>query len=141
MQTTAILVGALMLVQACSGVTEPAVFSVQCHCSIVQLIADPERYSGKRVRVIGVLIPVEHSTGVGQLYLSEDDARYINDANSIFVDTRNGSNSEVPPLSSVTGKFVAVEGVFTVQGEQLTIESVHNVRVLPPLALNNSRFE
>ena len=133
-------IGVLLLV-SCSREESGAVFRVQCDCSVVQLISQPQDYTGKRVRVIGVLIPVSNMIGVGQLYLSKDDARFINDANSVVVDIRNSSNDDIVPLSAVTGKFVVVEGVFTVRNDQRTIESVDDLRVLPPLPLDNSRFE
>lgn len=140
-QISVALILAALPLASCSRPNDEAMFRVECHCSIVQLIAQPKEYDGVNVRSIGVLIPVSNMPGVAQLYLSKDDARFINDANAVFVDIRDTRNENLVNLSSITGKFVVVEGVFSVKDRQRTIESVHDIRVLPPLPLDNTRFE
>ena len=136
-----LVVGSMFAFSACSESDDETRFQVQCHCSIVQLIVNPNKYTGKQVRVAGVLIPVSMTDGVARLYLTNDDARYLNDSNSIFVDVRNSKNQKLVALRSVTGKYVVVEGRFLRNDNQLTIDHVFGIRPLPSLPLDNSRFE
>jgi hypothetical protein len=73
--------------------------------SLVQLIATPERYHGKLVRVVGFLrIEFEGDA----LYLHEEDYRHRINKNAIWID--------VPPEArnkhSLNNRYVIAEGVF-----------------------------
>jgi hypothetical protein len=71
--------------------------------SLLQLIATPERYEGKRVLVEGFchFAFEEHS-----LYLHREDSDLLNVANAVWLDTPGAHEA-------LTETFVRVEGVFT----------------------------
>ena len=73
--------------------------------SMTQLIATPERFSGKHVMVFGYFIErFEHSA----LYLTKDDATYGNSRNSLWIDLPDASQPKRPKQG-----FVSVRGYFS----------------------------
>ena len=75
--------------------------------SIIALIANPEKYDGKRVQVIGVGYLEFESNAV---YISRDDAEYVN-KNGLWVDP---SELTIPyeDAQKYNGKYVLIEGTF-----------------------------
>jgi hypothetical protein len=69
--------------------------------SMIQLLASPEHLDGRRIRVQGVF---QHGDDERALYLGEDDARYFNLRNSVWLESTNGFQGN--------GAFVVVEGTF-----------------------------
>lgn len=82
--------------------------------SIINLIATPEKYYGKHVRVQGV-INIEFETDY--LFLTSDDRKFLNEANAISLEIYNSIELEklktsYDELCKVSGKYCTVEGVF-----------------------------
>jgi hypothetical protein len=74
--------------------------------SIIRLIAAPERFAGKLVRVIGYLnIEFEGDA----IYLHEEDFRRSLCMNSLFVHADDDMMTELKRLS---GHYVLIEGIF-----------------------------
>ena len=128
-----------MLLSACIEEGSKQDIGADCNCSIVQLIASPQNYDGKRVRIIGVAMQAESQDGIGHIYLSRDDARYLNDSNSIWIDIRG--MPDLPSIETFNGQFVVVVGTFTSRDRLLMIENVTDIRILSPLPLDESRFD
>lgn len=92
--------------------------------SLIQLLASPEKYHGKRVQVEGFLHYIRYEEIESALYLSREDANYGITANSLGVsydeyfsigamtqeDEPRGKRSK--DLTQVNGKYVLLEGVF-----------------------------
>ena len=77
-------------------------------CSIINLIATPEKYNFKKIRVIGfAIIEFEEQT----LYLSENDAKYKIIKNGIWLDFKDAV-IEKKSLKMANGRYVIVKGVF-----------------------------
>ena len=135
--------GFLSLVFSLNGCTQGGAgndLEVDCNCSLIQLLVAPDKYDEKAVRVIGLAISAESQDGFGRIYLSENDARYLNDANSVWVDYRDTSRPSFNTFEAFNGKFVVVEGVFIKRGDFFVIEKVNDIRILEPLPLDASRF-
>lgn len=82
--------------------------------SLIQLIADPDKYHGKFVRVSGYLHNKFEDSG---LYLSKEDADYLVCTNSLWIQY-NDKNvmlqglKKNPSLNYFDCKMVLVEGTF-----------------------------
>ena len=78
--------------------------------SIINLIATPEKYHNKLVRVIGVgRIEFEGNT----LYLSKDDYLYGVHKNAIWISVNyKALNTTEKELEKWNGKYVILEGIF-----------------------------
>jgi hypothetical protein len=72
--------------------------------SLIQLIATPEKYEGRRVRVEGFCRFVHEEQSV---YLHREDAELLNTDNGVWL--------HVKQREDVNGVFVRVEGTFTRQ--------------------------
>lgn len=92
--------------------------------SIIQLIATPERYDGKTVRVEGFL---HYKFEDSELYLSKDDADHLNGKNGVWVSyttterlclqpDKDWSNRKQRTLSYFDEKWVLLEGTFDMKG-------------------------
>lgn len=75
------------------------------HVSLVRLIADPERFHGRLVRVIGYLV-IEFEGDA--LYLHGDDALFRISANALAVQV----TPDMHERKDVLGGYVMLEGVF-----------------------------
>jgi hypothetical protein len=69
---------------------------------MTQLLASPERFEGKRIQVQGVF---QRGNEERALYLSQDDAEYLNFASGVWLESTKDADSN--------GAFVVVEGTFT----------------------------
>jgi len=76
--------------------------------SLVQLIADPEKYDGKQVQVSGFIHLEFEGNG---LYLHRDDFKFRIPQNGVWVDMRVGANFKGCQNSyvSIRGTFVAAD--------------------------------
>ena len=76
--------------------------------SMIQLIATPERYEGRLVRLAGVFqFGMEESA----LYLHREDADLLNGENGVWIDGKEGLTEK--DYQALSGSYVLVEGVFT----------------------------
>ena len=74
--------------------------------SLVQLIANPDRYEGKRVRVKGYChLEFEEQS----LYLHREDADLMNTSNAVWLELEASDVDQAKPNE----QFVLVEGIFT----------------------------
>lgn len=82
---------------------EQAQSSEVMHVSMIQLVASPERFEGKRVQLLGYCRFgfEEHS-----LYLHREDSLLLNTANAVWLDTTERRED-------LNETFVRVEGTFT----------------------------
>ena len=79
--------------------------SRQEHISIISLIANPDRYDGKKVLIRGfVVIEFEGDA----IYLSETDYRQMLSKNAIAIDT----GTRLADLKKMSGRYITLEGVF-----------------------------
>jgi len=69
--------------------------------SMIQLIANPERYHNKAVRVRGFCHDEEEDSAI---YLSSEDGDYLNGSNALWVDALG--------WTGFNRKFVDIEGIF-----------------------------
>ena len=76
--------------------------------SLVNLIATPERYDGKKIRVIGYLHLEFEGNG---LYLHKDDYDFGISKNAIWADV-NEKHPEIGKLSKFSNQYVIIEGTF-----------------------------
>lgn len=74
--------------------------------SIVSILANPEKYDGKKILVSGVLSVKDENRA---LYLGVDDYDHLIVKNSIWLDGIRDSDSA---LDSLTRHYVLVEGLF-----------------------------
>ena len=75
--------------------------------SLVSLIATPERYDGKYVRVLGVAY-LDSKYSINAIYLTREDKSKANAANGIFL-YLSSSGQKTDRLNN---RFVVVQGVF-----------------------------
>ena len=75
--------------------------------SLVSLIANPQQFNGRRVRVVGVLrLELEGSA----LYLHRED--YSERLTSNAVALEFGPDGPAPDVSRLAGDYVALQGIF-----------------------------
>ena len=86
--------------------------------SIIELIATPEKYDGKLVRVIGVgLIKTDNGDFTDSLYLSKEDYEiYTGNSLRLEIGPRATPRDEATDFN---GKYVIVEGFFKKTDEPL----------------------
>lgn len=78
--------------------------------SLINLIATPEKYDGKLVRVVGVGNINFESNG---LYLSKEDYKKCVTKNAVWLDIDEGKLSTTyANLKQSNGKYILIEGVF-----------------------------
>jgi hypothetical protein len=97
----------VLCAQACTpgGDTSSAEEGRALRVSMVQLLASPERFDGKRIQVQGVF---QLGNEERALYLSRDDAAYLNFSNGLWLNTIKGVDTN--------STYVTVEGTFNVNG-------------------------
>ena len=87
--------------------------NVESIVSIVELLANPDKYDGKRVLVEGFFRNAFEDTGI---YLNRESAEYGVSANAVWVntsDTRIGDEKEAKLRDGMyDGKYVAVEAYY-----------------------------
>lgn len=103
--------------------SKPSVTSTIPNVSMVELIANPQKYQKKRIRVIGYFVYSENDfykppSPHGALYLSKDLAVYGSHENglSVGIDSKNLVMEPASPTLKqriFDSKYVAVEGTFT----------------------------
>ncbi len=100
-----ILVFLLALSTPLSG--EPRTEEAVMDCSLINLVATPERFHGKKVRVIGYAV-VEFEQHV--LYLSETDADRLISRNGVWLSL----DEKAPPgtLKGMNREYAIVVGIF-----------------------------
>jgi hypothetical protein len=106
---TAFVLAATLLLPPSASAQDP-VFT-----SMVQLLAHPKKYHGKRVDVFGYL----HVKFEGNaIYLSKTDADYINPKHAFWTQYRQGvtlrasNRKKGASLSEFDCKYVSIQGVF-----------------------------
>ncbi len=83
--------------------------------SMIQLIANPQLYEGKRVQVSGVM---HLKYGDEALYLSKEDGDFLRTANALWIDFVNSPKIQTlladstPALGYFDGKKVILRGFF-----------------------------
>ena len=106
---------------------EKRVEFVYAPVSPIHLIANPEKYDGKRVRLRGFL---HYQFEDSALYLSKDDADYLNSANAIWIRYDKTVKLEILVCKNIKeitkptaddfkyfdGRYVTVEGIFNMKG-------------------------
>ncbi len=86
--------------------------------SLIQLIANPDKYDGKPVAVIGFL-RLEHEADL--LYLGKDDYENVILPNTLWVDATEEMGKDRNELEM---KYVRIEGIFKAGHEQRNMVSV-----------------
>ena len=100
-------IGALALVTVVALATSPSADDPRdATASLIQLIATPATFDGKRVSLVGyVVLDVDHNA----VYLSESDARYGIARNSLWLDVPPVRESEHMRFHQ---RYVFIEGRF-----------------------------
>ncbi len=115
----------LILLTSVSGSPQdvPAESFFDPEVSIVHLVANPEKYDGKRVKVFGYLhVRFEDSA----LYLTKDDADHLIGANAVWVsydpaaklgrlDGKEIETRDVGDLRCFDGRYVMLDGIFSMK--------------------------
>ena len=91
---------------ACGGSDQASGFEEDV--SIINLIASPEKFHGKTIKISGY---AKISKETSALYLSEDDAKYTNFPNSIWLDIEK-SKKELFETINFNNQWVFIEGEF-----------------------------
>jgi hypothetical protein len=101
--------------------------------SIINLIATPEKYNGKRVRLIGYLVLYFESSA---LYLHKDDANMGISKNALWVDV---SRSAMDSLKKYNEHYVLMDGTFNSRAKghmdiySGSLENVNYLEIWPPV--------
>ena len=74
-------------------------------CSIINLVATPERYAGKRIRTYGYVVAEFEGTAI---YLSADDMRNRTSVNGIWL----AISETGPGMAAAHGRHSLLEGTF-----------------------------
>ena len=101
-----LLIGLLFPILARSQPPPPDVEAIDL--SLIQLLANPEKYEGRRVRLVGVA-HFEFEEAV--LYLHREDEAVMNSRNAIWIGGKAGYTEA--DYKNLSGAFVYVEGIFT----------------------------
>jgi hypothetical protein len=80
--------------------------------SLVQLLANPERYDGRKIQAAGLFV---YREGQHALFLSSADAENGISQNSIAVVLQQASYKQ-DDLAQLDGKFISVKGAFNARG-------------------------
>lgn len=100
--------------------------------SIVSVIADPDKYDGKRISVVGVFV-LHYDRAV--LYITKDHLQADEFTSAIFADLPKCITLEnMELMSEWNGKFVRIDGVFdsdrrTTQVDAGTITNVESIEL------------
>ena len=97
-----------LLLGSTVGAQPPPSSAEPVSVSLIRLLANPDRYEGRLVRVIGVFhFGMEESV----LYLHREDEELLNANNAVWVSPKAGSREQ--DYKELSGAFVIVEGRFT----------------------------
>ncbi len=103
--TTLLLIGFALTRTAAQERTRPE------SVSLIQLIANPDKYDGHQVRVIG-FVRIEFEGNA--VYLHEEDDKYAISDNALWLSLPNTkSKEEYERYHALDGKYVIIEGVFS----------------------------
>lgn len=100
--------------------------------SLIQLIANPASFDGKRVRLTGYVVLESENKAV---YLHESDAKYGIARNALWLDVPLGGDSW---LAQFYGRYVLIEGTFNARRRghrelfSGTIEGIGRFEVVEP---------
>lgn len=100
--------------------------------SLIQLIATPEKYDGKKVSVTGV---INVGFEVDLLYLTKDDWKYGINTNSIALNFRTDNRLNLPLEElerDICGNYVEINGIFKFEGYGL-LTDISSVYCKPPI--------
>lgn len=100
--------------------------------SIVSLLANPEKYNGKRVRVVGYVKIEEEATAI---YFHKEDRLHSIYKNGLALHLRK---SDLENSKRINGNYSLIEGIFDVNTGHMGLfgGSIHSVqRVSPMLAM------
>src|ERR1044072_1835706 len=75
--------------------------------SIVSLIATPEKYDGKYIRVLGIAY-LDSKNFINAIYLTREDKLKANDVNGVFLYLP----APGPRTDRLNGRFVVAQGIF-----------------------------
>ena len=121
-----VLLGGCYWLMAQSPISEEKPFPI----SLIRIIANPEKYDGHRIRVIGVL---NYGGGLDRsvcLYLSATDAQNAVMPNCIYVD------QSVDKSDKRLGKYVILNATFHYQSghglEYLSFKQISDIKLWPP---------
>ena len=124
--TLLVFLGGIYSLRAQSPIPEEKPLSL----SLIRVIANPEKFDGHRVRVIGVL---DYGGGLDRsvcLYLSATDARNAVMPNCIYVD------QAVDKGDKRLGKYVILNATFQCQNdrglEYLSFKQISGMKLWPP---------
>ncbi|MBL4801140.1 MAG: hypothetical protein JKY45_04545 [Emcibacter sp.] len=106
----------LLLIPLTNAVSEEFYHNV----SMTQLIATPERYKDKKIRVVGY-----YAKDIDMLYLSKDHAE-INDYKSSIYISGPSLGKNVLRDSSCVGQYIEVTGIFQ-QTKNWDFYAIHDV--------------
>jgi hypothetical protein len=116
-----------------SSVTESAQNAIvpqPINVSMINLIADPEKFDGKVISVDGFLA-IESEDA--RLYLSQEDYRHYIPENGIFIDVNKVVSKN---MEKVDGHYAGLVGVFYQRGAPVSVGShsrITDIRLCAPL--------
>lgn len=98
--------------------------------SMIQLLANPEKYNNKNVNVQGI-ISVEFECD--RLFLTREDMIYLNMPNSLSLNlrTRNSLDTPIEELEKISGSFVEMEGTFVYENDSAYLYDVSYIFCKP----------
>lgn len=81
--------------------------------SLIRLIADPDRFDGRRVRVHG-FVRIEHEGTA--VYLHRDDCEHMLTRNGLWL-AANDTTPAGSPEAAVNGRYALIEGRFSAKAK------------------------
>ena len=126
----------LSVLASCSNGRGDSDPNPDCYCSLVQLIATPDLYDGKKVNVMGIAFGLDHQRDSGLLFLTREDGLVLNTANSVLIDDTSSENSKTKDFSQFDGKHILIEGVFTYKDDLRQINDIWRLEILPRVDSN-----
>ena len=97
----------LFAVVAASIAAPPKSRTETANVSLISLIANPTKYDGKYIRILGVAY-FDGPHYINAIYLTREDKRKANSSNSIFVEFAPSIGNE----DRLNDKFVLAQGIF-----------------------------
>lgn len=105
---------------------------VDCYCSILQLVANPDEFQGSLVQLKGFASAIGPEQDVGLVFLTQDDVVYWNRANSIFLDDSESDSPKTRDFDRFDGKYVLVEGEFRFKNGVRRVENLRRLDIVEP---------
>jgi hypothetical protein len=103
--------------------------------SLIQVVADPERFEGELIRVTGYLILSEAEN---TLYVSSEDADFNNLHSGVYVD-RNVSPRMLKELEGASMRHVLIEGTLQIEERSPVLTKAERVMPIQRLGLDAKR--